>query len=579
MPRVPYTSVSEAGLQSQATPSLSVNAPAGAFGAEVAQALGQLGGQIEKSSDEIFARAVAMQTVENESMAREADVKFMEEAGLLHAEYSSLQGKDKVAAYPTYIENLKATREKIKGSLSNPAVQRMYDAQTAGTIGRTIFSGAGEAATASRQYATQTAAAQMELDTKAVEDDPNDDVLFQSKLRRVQENAAELAALKGLDPDGPQARLVALEATSKLQAQRILGMAKTDPFKAGEWLDKSAGRLTVADKLRVEAVVQTQRRSIGSANIARDTLASGLGDVENPPKTLDEMEAEARRKAKALSPNDPLIEEQAATTLRTLYRADKYDKRQQELTDQQTVLTSIASGGIRTEQDLRADPAVSAAMDRLPKQARMAIPGQINSFNAARDKATNQETFIRLYGLSNNDVEAFLNTDVTKEKLSQQDMRTLLRRQQQYKERISEDPRVGRAMGWMRGSFGAQMEALGVYSRTADNKDEYDKLTGTVQSALDTFMEDNKRPPTGKEFNEQIAPEILKQRTVPGKLFGNLWPSKQPFYAQEVPDSFKEKITQEVVAAGGETPTPEQIYKAYVRAEWIRLYGKKETPK
>src|SRR5258706_5094916 len=108
----------------------------------------------------------------------------------------------------------------------------------------------------------------------------------------------------------------------------------------------------------------------------------------------------------------------------------------------------------------------------------------------------------------------------------------------------------------MRGSMGSQMEALGVYKRTTSNKDDYDHLTGTVQSALDIWQENHGKPPTYKEFNEQIAPQVIQQRAEPG-LFGmhnRFFGSDKPFYNQETPSKFEEEVKADVIAKGGVEP-------------------------
>src|SRR5258708_26195187 len=110
-----------------ATPSVNVSAPVEAFGGAVGTALSTVGRDVEGAGDKIWARAVELQDLQNRTEVDKADSTFMEQAGLIHANFGALQGQDRAAAFPKYIQDLKDTREKIKGTLTNPMSQRMFD--------------------------------------------------------------------------------------------------------------------------------------------------------------------------------------------------------------------------------------------------------------------------------------------------------------------------------------------------------------------------------------------------------------------------------------------------------------------
>ena len=285
MPQVPYNPVSQVGPSGEATPGMTDRSTAEAFGGGVAAALGGLGKAVEGAGNEIFTRAMAMQELANDSEAREADSKYMIAAGELHANYNSLQGKAAVDAYPAYSKSLQDLRLKMRGELSNPMVAKKFDAASLGTMGRSIFSGAGHAAGQNRAYAVGTITSQMELDAKSVEDAPNDERAFQDKLARVKNGAADLAALQGMEPGSPQEQNLTLKATSQLWAQRIIGQARTAPFEAAKALDANKTQMTQADFLRADGIVRTQGRAVGSTNIANK--------VYDPEKPLKDLEAAA----------------------------------------------------------------------------------------------------------------------------------------------------------------------------------------------------------------------------------------------------------------------------------------------
>ena len=569
--QVPYTGVPGQTLEPIATPEMNPRVPQAAFGGEVAASFSTLGKAVEGAGNELFARALSLQNLNNETEAKEADAKYMIGAGELHAKYSSLEGKAAVDAYPKYAKDLQDLRQQTRGSLSNPMAQKMFDGSSLSTMGRSIFNGAGHAATQQKAYVVGTAAAQVDLDAKSVEDNPKDEGLFAQKVQRTKDNVATVAAAHGYESGGAQEKDLALKATSKLWSQRLVGLSRTDPFEAARQLDANKTNLTQDDYLRVDNTVRAQGRAVGSVNIANEVYNAGKETPTTPGKSLAEMEAEARAKAKALNPDDPLLEQHAVTAVRGVYNQDRYAQKQEMQENEATVNRAIV-GGVKNEQEFRADPKNAAAADALIAygKKRLNLPAEINNYNQARDRKDNEARFNTLMGTANNDVEGFLNFNARgDDKLSQPQINQIIKKQEQLKQQPMQDPRVDRAIGWMRGAMGSQMEAMGVYKRTESNKDDYDHLTGTVQSSLDIWIENHGKPPSYKEFNEQIAPQILQQKAEPGWLWGT---NKKPFYNQTAPTKFQDEVKAEVIAKGGVEPTQEQLDRAYMRTQLLKLY-------
>lgn len=575
MPVVPYSPVPDQTLQNIPTPEMNPRIPEAAFGGGVAQALSGFGKTVEGAGDEIFNRAIALQNLQNETDAKNADADYMIKAGKLHADYGALQGKDRVDAYPKLVSDLQQARQDTRNTLGTAMAQKMYDSSALQTMGRTIFNAAGAAATAQKEYTINTAAAKLDLDAKSVSDDPKSPQLFSQKLQATRDNVATLAGAKGLGPE-EEADLT-LKATSKLWAQRLIGLSREAPFEAAKQLDENKTNLTQEDYLRVDNTVRSAGRAVGAANIGQEVWAAGKGDDDHPPKPLTVMETEAREKARALNPEDPILEQHAVAAVRGIFNQETYAKRQEDVANTQTVQSAIIQGGATTVQQLRADPQVAAAIDASPKSFQLSLPGRLNTYNAAKDKVANEDHYRTLMGQSNNDVEGFLSADPFSDKsLNQSQMKSVAARQAALKKDANQDPRVDRAMGWMRGAMGAQMQALGIYTRTTnpDNKGDYDHLTGTVQSALDIWQENHGKPPTYKEFQEQIAPQVIQQRAEPGMIWGT---NKKPFYNQETDPEFAAKVKADVIAKGGVEPTDEELNRAFVRAQLLKLYPGKAS--
>jgi hypothetical protein len=574
VPYKPYSDVTPSGAE------VNIPTPPEAFGVGVARAKQALGSEVEQASDKLFNRALAFQQLNNETSAEQGNLKLMDQAGDIHAKYDALQGEERVNAYPAYKKNLLDLQAKIRADLTTDMARRMYDNKSLNTVGHAIFNGAGAAATAQKEWQNNTNQSVMDMSVKTSSDDPTNEILLAQNKKAIELAATKIARDKyGAGPDSPITENLIANNTSKLVRERISSIGLNDPWTAGVMLDtaKKNHDLTGPDADYLDKAVRTSMRAIGSANIANEVYQAGLETKDTPAKPLKVMEDEAREKYKKIDPNDPIGPEDAAKAVRGIYNQDKYAKAQETLTNTQAIDKAIRENNPRTVQELRAlSPKIAKTIDALPDSEQNKLPNKINGWNSSSQKITNQDNYQRLYGLSNSNVESFLNTDMNdpKEGLNQADIRKLQARQEHLKLRPIADPRVQKYMTLLRGARGSDLEALGVYSRTQANKDEYDRFQGGVQVALDDFFEANKRPPTNNEFLDKILPDIIQPRAFPGRIFGtNEYPLYDaPTYTKEY-TNFDKQIRADM-ADKGRSMTDEEVRRAYTRAIYDRFHSK-----
>lgn len=580
MATVPYSPVPSQSISGAGLPEVTPNVPAAAFGGDVGQAISGMGKAIEGAGNEVYERAIWLQNLNNQADARQASADYTIASGKLHAEYNSLEGKNAVDAYPKYTEDLKTLRGQFKNRLSSPMAQRMYDNESLGTLSHAIFNGASHSAAQQKSYFKGSLDADVTSQFETAAQNPKDDILFNKGLKNVESTVRQKGQLEGQSPLAIDNNVAAVK--SKFWANKFENLAKESPFEAQTAMYDNRENMTAADFKRTEALVGAQVHAVGSANIARDLLAAHTDEEGNLTASVAELQAKAKDLAIKMSPDDALFSTQVVKALDSALNQDRYAKRVQKQEALQTVNGAIVNGA-NSMQELLADPAAYAAYKNLPPSEQRKIPGMINNYVKARDYRENERTMTQLKGLRNNDTEAFLNIDPTAEeyKLSQTQIREIVSDQQKIKKQVGADPRVDRAMSWMRAGFGAQMEAMQVFRRTTNDtqRKEYDHLTGAVQQALDIWQEDHKKPPTNKEFNEQIAPNILKVQKVPGTIFGNLWPNEKKFFNHDTSSKdFIDKTTQiknDVIDKGGSAPSDEELYKAYTRVQLLKLYPPK----
>lgn len=285
MPQVPYTGTLNIAPDDRPIPRYDASVSPEMFGANIGNALSTLGKTEEGVGNEIFARGIAMQDLYNHSEAQQADATYMQKAGELHANYSALQGKDAVDGYPQYIKDLADARKDIGNSLSNPMSQKLYDAGSLSTMGRTVFNGAGHAATQNKAYALSASTARVDAISDRTLSTPADDNAFQDGLSDAEDEIRAQGQLKGLAPEAIDEAVA--QNTSSLWSQRIKGMVKVQPFTAGKMLDQAVkdGDVQGEDIAKLTNIVQQARNTVGARQVSHDVMTGagtrwGQGEVD-----------------------------------------------------------------------------------------------------------------------------------------------------------------------------------------------------------------------------------------------------------------------------------------------------------
>lgn len=277
MPQVPFTGVPSVAPELNPQPRYTADVTPDAFGVNVWQATRQLGDTTAKVGDEIYARGLAMQDLYNHSEAQQAASDYMQKAGELHANFSSLQGKDAVDAYPQYIKDLQGARQDIRGGLSNEMSGKLFDGESLSTMGRTIFNGAGHAATQNKNYAISASDARVQAISDRTIGQPADEDAFQDGLQDAEDEVRAQGQLKGLAPEAIDQAVS--QQTSSLWAQRIKGLVKTQPITAGKMLDKAIGDGEVQgeDIAKLTNLVQSARNTVGARMVSHDVMSGASG--------------------------------------------------------------------------------------------------------------------------------------------------------------------------------------------------------------------------------------------------------------------------------------------------------------
>lgn len=554
MPQVPGL-IPEAKATVGATPEISVSAPVEAFGGAVGHALSGLGTAVDHAGDEIWKHAVKIQELQNKTEADKADTDYMERAGLLHAEFNALQGDNATKAYPKYIKDLKSARENIRGTLSNGSVQKLYDGSTQSTMGRTIFNGAGHAATQARAAQIDAVGKRLSVTMSRAATADNDDD-FRIEQRKANELAVEDNSLRGRNSTAE----AQFEINSSLYANRVQHVAKTDPYRAEQMMSGWQKSMSAQDFKTTNDIVLSNKRSVGSANIARDVWGKNQ-DGGDPKVALGDLENQARKQAEAQFPGDEIAASHAENAISTLWNRRKQAKTADQYEAKNDIYSLMLTGKVTNMQELLATPEGNAAYFKLDEVQRKSVDKEITNFIKAKSQIIGQQNYDKLWRMAKSDdpaaVTEFLNTPLAEQAVTQAQLEKLATVRKQLTKDPKADPRITRAMGSIRAARGEQLQALRIYKRS-DNPEEYDKFTGALWDSIESFSEINKKPPTDKQITDEIAPALLQSRSV-SKWWGT---STEQNYV--VPKEFSDGIKAKSLEAGI-TVDDRQIRRAYIQ--------------
>lgn len=292
MPVVPlrqseYTGVPSVQPSGERTPEISVNAPLSAFGGAKAAGYEALAKGLGDVGNELFARAQALQQLNNEAEVNQAEANHIMEQSNLGAAYGELRGQAAKDGFQKFQEDSEALRQKYRSSLGSPMAQKMFDARSLSTMAYSVRHATYHAASEFTKY--QLGASQSKI--QAIGDQalstPVDDNQFSQSLESTANEVRHQSNILGRDADQTEQDVAV--AQSSLWSKRITGVAKTQPFTAKKMLQDAtaSGGLRGEDIAKVTNYVNQSLYTVGSRNISHQISTGddghfGAGKVSLP---------------------------------------------------------------------------------------------------------------------------------------------------------------------------------------------------------------------------------------------------------------------------------------------------------
>lgn len=575
MPTVPYQPVPEVPISNQGIQGVNVPTPIAAFGGTIAEAIGTAGKTLERAGDEIMQRAVALKQLENESEAREADAEYTIQMGELRSKYHSLEGKNAVAAFPQYTQDVRELQRSYVDRMSNPASRRIFERESKGMMSRTIFSGAGHSAQQNRLWAERTAIARTDNTISSTLQDGSPNAINEAR-RVITDESHNVAALNGWD-EASRERW-AREQNSKLLSTQIRRLSNEDPFEAKRFLEEHRAELDDKDIARAEQIVTTSLYRKGSMRIANEINDQPVEGGEN----LETRVERAKAKAQELVPDDKEFAQFAADQVITGYNRQR-GIRQEITNERRNVIESALIGGlgngqIPTSPDelMSLSPEAKAAWESLkPSDQRkyMGIMAKLSKGDVAwtPERLRDNEKY---RGMAHTNPADFMALDIAGLDLPISARKSLLDLRVALAKRSGGDPRLSAALQMLR----PMLQAARVTPQ--DDKDRYQQFVGGLLDSLADWQKANPGKMPKKEDYEKIGTQLLSNQRDPTKWtipFIRTNP-QTPLFEQSLPDAMMDEFKQDP-RWGGREPTAaeiEQFRRQYIRQRYQELFG---TPK
>lgn len=565
---VPYNPVPEAPSRAP-IPEVRPTVVEEAFGGGIARGISGLGREVENVGNQIFQRAIALQDLENQTQAEEANNRFVRESAQLHANFNSLEGINAgPKALEKYTSDLETLRSKIGEDLTNSAARRLYDRGTRGQLARHVFNGAGHAASQMKAANKQALVSSMDLDMQGFSSDPNPET-FDQRFQDIRQKVLRLGANEGWTE--PKLNDEILKMRSRARIEQIRGLAAEGrAFAAEELYNKHKDEIHWTQQDSIQNLVHN-----GTTNVKARTIDDiENGDIKSgyldEKRTLEDRIKAARKRAEEES-TDPALSDVASDRVRATYNRWKQDQKDKENNNIQ-----IIQGAFPVAQSfdhLMSMPEVQEAYQNLPPTKRNALPGQFRRYQDSVNKETREQSNTYLRGLADEDLQKFLATDLTQFNLSRTDLDWLLALQRKKSQNPAKDPKTAAAMAII-------TPILPDSIRT--DRDEMVRLRGAMQIALEEYIREYKSMPKAEDIRK-LGARLLQEKAFvePETWFSksgwNLFIKNEPAYREKIPPDVLEAVKEDPGwAAKGITNVTDEMVRIEVQQQlWRKFYQNK----
>lgn len=258
MPRAPIADISDVNPVGPVGAQFTQQASPAAFGAQIGQAEQGLGKAGDQLGDVLANHALALQGLQNETMAKEADIKASQ--ALLDVQFNpdtgfnTKMGKDAVDGYSDAVAQIDALRQQYRATLPNQEAQKMFDDVFTRRITYAQQSMAEHAAQQNRIWMQGTNDARIANEVNQGAAYWNDDNKFGQSLATIRDEVTQRGEMLGQSPD--QVQEAQTHYASEAWTARIRAVMATDPNAAQALYEANKGSIDAAHSAVLDAQIE-----------------------------------------------------------------------------------------------------------------------------------------------------------------------------------------------------------------------------------------------------------------------------------------------------------------------------------
>src|SRR5215510_8073151 len=185
----------------------------------LATAWSNAGNMMDKTGNELFSRAVALQGITNETATNEAMAAYDLEQGMADSNFAQTKGNNAAGQLEKHLNDTKERREKFRNSLANDAQKRAFDNQSMGVMGRSVRSAAGHAGTEQKNAYLRSLDADVANQIRQVDKNPWDEDARKEAQENLEKAITKKHQAMGDDPE--VAKVAIAEQIEKLWAAQL----------------------------------------------------------------------------------------------------------------------------------------------------------------------------------------------------------------------------------------------------------------------------------------------------------------------------------------------------------------------
>lgn len=278
---VPYSGTMDVTPQDRPLSPVHVDTPIAAFGGAVAGAVTHMGEVAEGAGKELFARAYAMQQLNQQDVANKAISDYQNDLTQSYVDYTKNQGQDAIDKYPDFQKSTEDLRQQYADKMPSPEAVQLFNQESRNSRFRTVFGAGNYAREEAKRFGNQSAALRVDsAGDNLAATAPGDPAAMPPVLDRIRQVAGQNAEENGFHPGTPEYSQRVAMGVSSAVAKSARELLKSQPLKGQQFIQDQlkSGNLTETDAANLAPIAERAVVNQGARSTGNDILTGKAGD-------------------------------------------------------------------------------------------------------------------------------------------------------------------------------------------------------------------------------------------------------------------------------------------------------------